>query len=163
MNVPQYVDLLLERCGSRRVYVRSERGPFAPFGIQRCTVEEWTEGLADVVTGVEAGREEGESVSWNALWSEDAQSQRHEEVIQWDMESMLQATNSTDLPGGISPLCQPDKSAEHYPIGCQELERHEDLLLQLQHEEGKRKRRFRERLAARQAREIQQQTEQANK
>mmetsp|Transcript_50732 Transcript_50732/g.51610 ORF Transcript_50732/g.51610 Transcript_50732/m.51610 type:complete len:165 (-) Transcript_50732:205-699(-) len=164
MNVPRNVDLLLERCGSRRVYARGERGePFAPREIQRCTVKEWTDGLADVVTGVEAGLEEGESVSWDALWSEDAPSLRHEKVIQWDMESMLRATNATDLQGKISPLCQPDKSAEHYHIGCQEMERHEELLLHLQHEECERKRRFRERLAARQAREKQQRTEQASK
>jgi len=156
MNVPRYVDLLLEKCGSRRVYARGERGePFAPSDILRCTVEDWADGLAEVVAGVNTEEEEEEvkTVSWDALWSDDTPSLRHQEVIQFDIESMLRATKGSDLPGGVSPLCRPDKSAEHYRIGCQELERHGELLLQLRHEEDERKRRFRERLAARQARE----------
>merc|ERR1740139_834584 len=43
MNVPRYMDKLLEKCGSRRFFARGETGePFAPLDSKACKCQAWT-------------------------------------------------------------------------------------------------------------------------
>lgn len=46
LDMPRYIDELLERCGSRRFFPRGRTGkPFAPLDSANLTVEEWTSAM----------------------------------------------------------------------------------------------------------------------
>mmetsp|Transcript_28218 Transcript_28218/g.49290 ORF Transcript_28218/g.49290 Transcript_28218/m.49290 type:complete len:174 (-) Transcript_28218:544-1065(-) len=46
LDMPRYIDELLEKCGSRRFFPRGETGkPFAPLDCVKLTVQEWTSAM----------------------------------------------------------------------------------------------------------------------
>lgn len=90
MNMPRYMDLLLEKCGAKRFYARGEFGePHAALGTEKCECKDWAEGvwkaLADTLVDGEETR--WSPISWRALWDKKA-SEIHDEVTEWDMKQL---------------------------------------------------------------------------
>jgi len=66
MNMPRYLDQLLEKCGSRRFYARGELNePHAASGSEKCQLEDWVPGMwqAMIASDINAP-----AVSWDAQW-----------------------------------------------------------------------------------------------
>merc|ERR1719265_2926072 len=84
MNMPRYVDRLLEKCGSRRFYARGETGePHADVGTKSCKCLEWTPAMwTAAAEAVEAG------------------SEHHQKVTEWNLEKLV--TKLGELKGAPS-------------------------------------------------------------
>jgi len=91
MNVPRYIDRLLEQCGSRRFYARGERGePHAALGTESCGVQKWAPAMWGALAQVMATEAEGNSdtvVPWDALWAK-KESEFHQNVKEWPLEKL---------------------------------------------------------------------------
>lgn len=90
MNMPRYMDLLLEKCGSKRFYARGEFGePHAPLNTEACECKDWAVGVWSALTDtlVEGDETAWSPVSWSALWEKKA-SEIHADVTEWDMKQL---------------------------------------------------------------------------
>ena len=82
MNVPRFVDELLEDCGSRRFYARGEANePHAPTRSTRCEVDDWASGMWQAMSDDATQQDDDDAppVPWDALW-EHASSPHHHDV-----------------------------------------------------------------------------------
>lgn len=97
MNMPRYMDLLLEKCGSRRIYARGETGePHAPLDTEQCRCTDWAPAMwAAAVKSVQEGSS-SKPVPWDALWAKQ-KSETHHKVTQWDLPK-LQKMMTTKVP-----------------------------------------------------------------
>ena len=83
MNMPRYMDMLLEKCGSKRFYARGETGePHAPLDTDKCRCAAWSPAMW--AAGAEALKAGSDAVPWDALWAKQ-KSEHHDKVTQWDM------------------------------------------------------------------------------
>lgn len=82
MNVPRIVDILLERAGSRRFFVRGETGepctPVVPEGLEAA---DWAPAMWKAMLAADAS---APSVAWDGLW-EGSKPEHHDKVTDWDM------------------------------------------------------------------------------
>jgi hypothetical protein len=98
MNMPRYMDLLLERCGSRRIYARGEANePHAPTCADKCELEPWAIGMWQEAMRMSRASSDSQgavgdgsaAVPWNALW--DYQGSRlHHDVTEWSLKEVVQ-------------------------------------------------------------------------
>jgi sulfite reductase alpha subunit-like flavoprotein len=88
MNMPRYIDKLLEKCGSRRFYARGETGePHAPAGTGKLTVHDWVPGMwAAAAQGLKDGAG-APPVAWDALWAKEP-SEHHSKVTEFDLKKL---------------------------------------------------------------------------
>jgi len=88
MNMPRYMDMLLEKAGSKRLYARGENGePCAPLDTAECRSAAWA---PEMWKAAEASVKEGSSfkaVPFDALWAKQ-KSVHHHKVTQWDMKKL---------------------------------------------------------------------------
>jgi sulfite reductase alpha subunit-like flavoprotein len=91
MNMPRYMDLLLEKCGSKRFFARGETGePHAPMGTEKCECTEWAPAMWAALGAslkAEADGKPAAAVSWDAHWAEQ-RSETHEKVTEWDLKAL---------------------------------------------------------------------------
>jgi len=88
MNMPRYMDLLLEKCGSRRAFARGEfNEPHGPLGLDVTEAPTWAPGMWEAL---KAAVEDPSvpSVAWDALWSS-AESPVNQNVTEWDMKKLM--------------------------------------------------------------------------
>jgi len=99
MNMPRYMDLLLERCGSRRFYARGETGePHASLGTEKCECKAWAPAMWGVLTSdivAEADGALGAAVPWDALWAVHP-SEHHQKVTEWDLLKLEKKLGKAD-------------------------------------------------------------------
>jgi len=90
MNMPRYMDLLLEKCGSRRFFARGETGePNAAVGTQSLKCVDWVPAMWSAAAGaVKEGGSQAPAVPWDALWKEHP-SEHHQKVTQWDEKKLV--------------------------------------------------------------------------
>lgn len=139
MNVPRYIDLLLEECGSRRFYARGEADePHAPSNTVTCEVEDWIPGmwaaalhcaLADAATAPKP-------VTWDAQWAV-TRSSHHHNIHAFDLETIIRRYG--ELKTAPSRFAQPDDA-------------YQSMLEAVQREQEEQERKRRARMAARAAR-----------
>jgi sulfite reductase alpha subunit-like flavoprotein len=83
MNMPRYMDLLLEKAGSTRFAARGENGePYAPLDLENVGCKEWTGHMWKACEAAQSGK--GEAVAWDAHWAKQ-KSEHHQKVTEWDM------------------------------------------------------------------------------
>lgn len=89
MNCPRYIDVLLEKCGSKRFYARGERHePHAALGIEDCNIETWAPGMWKAAMQAMKPRDgEFEPIAWDALWGSDPGDGKHN-VIPFALEDL---------------------------------------------------------------------------
>jgi len=102
MNMPRYMDLLLEKAGSRRFFARGEKGePHAPTKTKKCQLNKWTEAMWKAMEA--ASKAELEPVKWDALWEKDA-SEAHHKVTEWNLETLNKLGEMTQKPSVFAKL-----------------------------------------------------------
>lgn len=102
MNIPRYMDTLLERAGSRRFYARGECGePHAPTRSDRCDPDEWAEAMWQALLSAELGQP---PVPWDALW-EYQPSPHHHDVFEWGLRELVKDHGGLD--GKVTALARP--------------------------------------------------------
>jgi len=85
MNMPRYMDKLLEKCGSKRFFARGETGePHAPLDTEKCTCPAWAPAMWKAA---EAALKEPASVPWDALWAKHP-SEHHSDVTEWTLQKL---------------------------------------------------------------------------
>jgi len=90
MNMPRYMDRLLERCGSRRFFARGETGePFAPLDLIRCNIQEWAPAMWSAAAQAVQEGPAAPHVAWDALWAKDA-GENHHDVVEWDLKALIE-------------------------------------------------------------------------
>lgn len=83
MNMPRYMDLLLEKAGSTRFVARGENGePFAPLDSENVGCKEWAEHMWKQCAAAQSGK--CAPVAWDAHWAKQ-KSEHHQKVTEWDM------------------------------------------------------------------------------
>jgi len=86
MNMPRYMDMLLEKCGSRRFYARGETGePHAPLDTDKCRCLQWAPAMWQAAA--EAKDPKAAAVPWDALWAKHP-SEHHSKVTQFDLAKL---------------------------------------------------------------------------
>ena len=100
MNVPRFIDLLLEECGSTRFYARGEaQEPHAPSSTVNCEVDDWAPGMwqaalhcvsADAATA-------SAPVPWDAQWAA-ASSAHHHDIRAFDLETLVRRYGELKSP-----------------------------------------------------------------
>jgi hypothetical protein len=104
MNVPRYVDLLLEECGSQRFYARGEANePHAPTNTARCRALEWADGMWKALQAVDDL--DLPPVRWDAAWAH-LDSPVHHEVVEWAMPDLVRRHG--ELKEAASIFARPD-------------------------------------------------------
>jgi hypothetical protein len=89
MNMPRYVDKLLEKCGSRRFYARGETGePHADMGTKSCKCVEWTPAMWSAAAEAVKAGPSAPAVAWDALWAKEG-SEHHQKVTEWNLEKLV--------------------------------------------------------------------------
>merc|ERR1712048_416755 len=88
MNMPRYMDMLLEKCGSQRFYARGETGePHAPLNTDKCTCVAWTPAMWEAAAAAVKPGSSIEPVAWDALWAKQ-ESEHHHNVTQWTLQKL---------------------------------------------------------------------------
>jgi sulfite reductase alpha subunit-like flavoprotein len=83
MNMPRYMDRLLEKAGSKRFFARGETGePNAPLDLEKCTCVAWAPAVASAAKAGVA-----EPVAWDALWAKH-EPEHHKDVTEWDLKKL---------------------------------------------------------------------------
>ena len=134
MNVPRFLDLMLEECGSQRFYARGEANePHAPTDMTRCEVEEWAPAMWDAAMrrSSDRGAAAPEAVAWDAQWAVHG-SPHHHDVSPFDLEALVRRQGEPKAPPSI--FAQPDDI-------------YLDMLAKLRREREEREARMRERRA----------------
>mmetsp|Transcript_41583 Transcript_41583/g.72049 ORF Transcript_41583/g.72049 Transcript_41583/m.72049 type:complete len:215 (+) Transcript_41583:81-725(+) len=89
MNMPRYMDMLLEKAGSRRFYARGETGePHAPLDTEKCRCVEWAPAMWKAAAEAVKEGPQAKPVAWDALWAKH-KSEHHSKVTQWDMKKLM--------------------------------------------------------------------------
>ena len=102
MNVPRYLDKLLEVAGSRRFYGRGEFGePHAPCGADRCAPDEWAAGMWQALIDADASQPQ---VAWDAQWQY-LPSPHHHQLVEWDLRQLVKKHGA--LEGDVTTLARP--------------------------------------------------------
>jgi len=85
MNIPRYMDKLLEKCGSTRYFARGETGePHAPMDTASCKCTEWTPAMWKAA---ESTLKAPVSVPWDGLWAKE-KSEHHQKVTEWTLKKL---------------------------------------------------------------------------
>jgi sulfite reductase alpha subunit-like flavoprotein len=85
MNMPRYMDKLLEKCGSNRFFARGETGePHAPMDTEKCACPEWAPMMWQAA---EAAMEKPPKVAWDALWAK-SPPQHHTDITEWSLKKL---------------------------------------------------------------------------
>lgn len=88
MNMPRYMDALLEKCGSRRVCARGEfNEPNAAFGLEQTDCPSWSPGMWQAMSSALEGQP-FEAVAWDALWAK-TPSPVNQGMVEWTLEQMV--------------------------------------------------------------------------
>ena len=83
MNNPRYMDLLLERAGSRRFFARGEcGGPFADLDTDAVSCDQWAPAMWKACADA-MWRAGDPPVAWDACWAKE-KSTKHHLVTEWD-------------------------------------------------------------------------------
>jgi hypothetical protein len=86
MNMPRYMDMLLEKCGSRRFFARGETGePHAPLDTDKCRCVDWAPAMWKAASDAKDAK--APAVAWDALWAKE-KSEHHSKVTQWDLKKL---------------------------------------------------------------------------
>jgi len=86
MNNPRYIDMLLEKCGSRRFFARGETGePHAELETEKCRCSAWAPVMWKAAA--QATDPKAPAVAWDALWAKQ-KSEFHSEVTQWGLREL---------------------------------------------------------------------------
>merc|ERR1740121_973031 len=94
MNNPRYIDMLLEKCGSRRFFARGEAGePHAELETDKCRCSAWAPAMWKAAA--QATDPKAPAVAWDALWAKQ-KSEFHSKVTQWDLVELEE--KMTKLP-----------------------------------------------------------------
>ena len=109
MSVPRFIDVLLSECGSRRFFARGELGePHAPIGTEQCQIDEWAPAMWEAMRSAEAAKAAATpAVAWDALWSPQARSPHHEEIVEFELEALVRRHGA--LQQGVSKLARPER------------------------------------------------------
>lgn len=109
MNVPRFIDLLLEDCGSRRFYARGEMDePHAPTSTECCQADTWGLGMwgaATALADADAPGARADAVPWDAQWAS-ASSPFHHRVSPFELEVLVRRNG--ELQGAPSLFARPD-------------------------------------------------------
>jgi sulfite reductase alpha subunit-like flavoprotein len=101
MNMPRYMDLLLEKCGSTRFFARGETGePHAAMGTEKCECTSWAPAMWTALASSVAAEGDGKpepAVAWDALWAEQ-RSETHEKTTQWDLAALEKKLGKPSVP-----------------------------------------------------------------
>jgi len=101
MNMPRYMDLLLERCGSRRFFARGETGePHAPLGTSACTCSAWTPAMWSAAAEAMKGGAASPAVPWDALWAEE-EGENGKAVTEWSVDKLVAKLGALKSPPSI--------------------------------------------------------------
>ena len=102
MNVPRYIDKLLEVAGSRRFYARGEFGePHAQTGADRCEPDEWAAGMWQALVDSDASQPQ---VPWDAQWQY-LPSPHHHKLTEWDLRTLVKKSGALDVD--VTTLARP--------------------------------------------------------
>jgi len=86
MNMPRYMDKLLETCGSKRFFVRGETGePNAPLGTDACRCQDWAPAMW--AQAAKAAKGDQPAVAWDALWAK-KKSEHHQKITEWNLNKL---------------------------------------------------------------------------
>jgi len=100
MNMPRYMDILLEKCGSRRFYARGEFGePNAALNTDKCECAAWSEGMWLALTDTIAADGDQQSwpiAEWASLWAQKP-SLVHHNVTEWGEKELEKAFKKAEL------------------------------------------------------------------
>ena len=113
MDVPRFVDRLLEDCGSRRFYARGEAyEPHAPSEMSQCEAKEWAPGMWEALVQQQE-EEAGKAVSpppveWDALWAKEP-TMNHSEMRGFSLDALLRR-RGPELTNGPSVFARPDEA-----------------------------------------------------
>lgn len=103
MNMPRYLDQLLETAGSRRFFARGESGePHAACGADACEPDEWTPRMWDALRVADR---RAPPVPWDDLWKYQP-SRYHHDVVEWTLRDLVRRHGALD--GAVSALAKPD-------------------------------------------------------
>lgn len=95
MNMPRYIDLLLEKAGSRRFYARGETGePCAPMDTEKCELTNWAPAMWEAASKADLKEP---AVPWDALWAKQ-KSEHHHNVTEFNLKKL-----ESKLKGEIPP------------------------------------------------------------
>ena len=88
MNMPRYIDLLLEKCGSRRFFARGETGePHGPVDVSSLKIKDWVPNMwSAAAQAIQAGPS-APPVPWDALWEKEA-GENHHDVTEFDLQHL---------------------------------------------------------------------------
>jgi len=93
MNMPRYMDKLLEKCGSKRFYARGETGePNAQLGTDACRCTNWAPAMWAEASKTAKG--EVTPVAWDALWAK-KKSEHHQKVTEWNLTKLEKKMESS--------------------------------------------------------------------
>jgi sulfite reductase alpha subunit-like flavoprotein len=89
MNMPRYVDLLLEKCGSRRFFARGETGePNSALETSKCEVKDWVPAMWSAAAQAAKDGSTAPAVAWDALWEKEA-GENHHDVTEFDLKKLV--------------------------------------------------------------------------
>jgi sulfite reductase alpha subunit-like flavoprotein len=86
MNMPRYMDKLLETCGSKRFFARGETGePNAAIETKNCRCPDWSPPMWKACAAAAKG--DVAPVAWDALWAKE-KSEHHSKVTEWNLAKL---------------------------------------------------------------------------
>jgi sulfite reductase alpha subunit-like flavoprotein len=86
MNMPRYMDLLLEKAGSKRFFARGENGePFADLDTDAVSCKEWAPLMWKAAE--KASTTDVAPVKWDACW-EKQEPHHHKNITEWDLDRL---------------------------------------------------------------------------
>jgi hypothetical protein len=97
MNMPRYMDLLLEKCGSKRFYPRGEFGDEIDDKFSDPAL--WAEGMWNALTDTivaDGDGQEWKAIAWDALWA-NKPSPVHQNITEWDVPALEQAMQKAEV------------------------------------------------------------------
>jgi len=108
MNMPRYIDILLEKAGSKRFFARGETGePNAPLDSESCDCNTWAPAMWDSLAKMVAAEAEGKespAVAWDALWEKE-RSEHHEKCTQFSLADLEKKLGKPDkAPSAFAKL-----------------------------------------------------------
>lgn len=108
MNNPRHIDMLLERCGSRRFFARGETGePHAELETDKCRCSAWAPAMWKAAA--QATDPGAPAVAWDALWAKQ-KSEFHSEVTQWDLRELEEKLTKMPTPPAMFSKLYDQKS-----------------------------------------------------
>jgi hypothetical protein len=103
MNMPRYMDMLLEKAGSTRFCARGENGePFAELDAENVGCKEWADFMWTQCAAHQA-KPDSPAVPWDACWAKKA-SEHHQKVTEWDLARLNKHGEMTAKPSMFAKL-----------------------------------------------------------